>query len=372
MKQSEPPFRYFADFWKNEARALIEELNLHGFAAEANNLFVENAKDLFQRPLRARAFNDDARLGAFNGQNSFCYVSKDTKAKALNENAEIGWGLLFADLSFKSQNLKVFEKSPTVFVKNPDAAVDFILRKISALPWAALESHQNEKFEAVLLEPGALIGPNVSIGKGSVVETGVRIGARVVIGENSRIGAYTKIADDCVLGNGVQIASHVSIGGQGFGFVKYPKVPAPFPRLHVGRAVIGDQVRIGSFVSIDRGVFEDTSIGSYSAFDNHVQIAHNCVVGNHNVYCGFVGLSGSTQVGDRVTFGAMAGTKGHLKVGADSIVAGQSGVTADLPSKSIVKGYPPRPLQESLKIQVLVGKLPELYDRIKKLEKEKR
>jgi len=83
-----------------------------------------------------------------------------------------------------------------------------------------------------------------------------------------------------------------------------------------------------------------------------------------------VGLSGSTELGNNVIMGANSGTKGHIKIGDNCIVTARTSVSKDLKPGSEVKGiYPARPIAEELKIQTLVGKLPELYERIKKLEK---
>ena len=70
---------------------------------------------------------------------------------------------------------------------------------------------------------------------------------------------------------------------------------------------------------------------------------------------------------------ARSGTKGHIKIGDNCIITALTNVSKDLSPGSEVKGvYPARPIEEELKIQTLVGKLPEIYDRLKKLEKESR
>jgi UDP-3-O-[3-hydroxymyristoyl] glucosamine N-acyltransferase len=131
---------------------------------------------------------------------------------------------------------------------------------------------------------------------------------------------------------------------------------------------LGSEVRIGALVTVDRGVFEDTTIGSQSAIDNLVQIAHNCELGAGSIICALCALAGSTTTGENVTLAGMVGTKGHLHIGEGAVVAAQSGVTKDIPPGSMVKGYPPRPMAEALEIQALTTRLPELYRRLKDLE----
>jgi UDP-3-O-[3-hydroxymyristoyl] glucosamine N-acyltransferase len=250
-------------------------------------------------------------------------------------------------------------------MRNADAAMDFVLRRISEPEWAGSSAPVPA---GVVAEAGVVVGPDCEIGEGTVLEAGVRLGARVKIGRNCRIGAHSRIGDDCVLGEGCELTALVSIGGQGFGFVQYPGEERRRPRLHVGRVVLGDAVRVGAQVAIDRGVFEDTVVGSQTALDNIVQIGHNCRVGTGAVICSFVGLSGSTSLGDNVTIAGMVGTKGHVRIGSNATVAAQSGVSRDIRDGETVKGYPPRPLPQALEIQALTTKLPEIYKRLKQVE----
>lgn len=292
----------------------------------------------------------------------FTYVSKEGRLAAT-----AGWGLVFCDPTREADFVNT--GLPFIAVEAPDAALDFILRKSFPPEWSGPSFPQPD---GVQVESAVVIGPDCEIGVGTVIESSVRIGARVRIGQNCRIGAGTRIADDSVLGNDCELTASVSIGGPGFGFVKYPAESRRRQRRHVGRVVIGDRVRMGAFVAIDRGVFEDTVIGSDSAFDNLVQVAHNCTLGESSTLCAFVAMGGSSKLGDRVTIAGLVGVKDHVKVGNDVTIAAQSGVNRNLESGQVVKGYPPRPLSQALKLQVLVEKLPEFYERLKKLEKNEK
>lgn len=252
----------------------------------------------------------------------------------------------------------------------PEAAFDVWLRHLAVPEWNAGKTADPEKFGSkVHIESHCVIAEDVEIGEGTVVETGVRIGARVKIGKNCRLGANSRIGDDTIMGEGCRLTASVSIGGQGFGLVQYPGVDYRQPRLHVGRVVLGNAVRLGASVTVDRGVIDDTIIGSHCSFDNLVHVGHNCTVGDAGIVCGFVGLSGSTKVGHHVTIAGMVGTKGHMKIGDHVTIAAQSGVTRDLEDGETVKGYPVRPLKEALEISALVDKLPDIYQRLRKIEK---
>lgn len=355
--------RRLVDVWPEGISSLIRDLESIGFSPKLEDFAPSG-------PLNAKnwALINEPRGSDFPkpDEHSFCFLGRDGKLSDPK-----AWGLVLLDED--SAQIPEKQKFRALRLKYADAAMDFILRKVATPEWVGAASSTSfvSSIPGVEVEPGVLVGPGCEIGEGTVLETGVRLGARVRIGKNCRIGSQTRISDDCVLGDGCLLSSHVAIGGQGFGFVQYPNRAHRRPRLHVGRVVIGDGVRLGSFVAVDRGVFEDTVIGSFTSIDNIVQVAHNCRLGSQDIICSFVGLSGSTVIGDRSTLAGMVGTKGHVRIGNDTTVAAQSGVSRDIKDGETVKGYPPRPLMEALEIQALVGKLPELWDRIKKLEKLK-
>ncbi|NCN27087.1 UDP-3-O-(3-hydroxymyristoyl)glucosamine N-acyltransferase [bacterium] len=344
--------------WPDGPAQLISELESNGFGVEFHSDAAKSLIEAHWEKLQIPRSLDSDQADLF----SYCYI-KDRKSKAFR--AEV-WGLVFCE-----NNANVLgalsEAAPALVLKHADAALDFVLRKVHPKMWTGTSSPIPERVQA---EAGVVIGPNCEIAEDVILEAGVRLGAFVKIGPGTRIGANSCVYDYCQIGSACEIKAQSVIGGRGFGFLQYPNVPRPIQRVHVGRVVIGDYVRIGSLVGVDRGVFEDTTIKTATAIDNFVQVAHNCELGAGNVLCGFVGLSGSTKMGDQVTIGGMSGTAGHLKIGNNVMIAGQTGVSGDVASNSVVKGYPPRPLKETLKIEVLTGKLPEIYNRLKAVEEK--
>ncbi|MBN1114127.1 MAG: UDP-3-O-(3-hydroxymyristoyl)glucosamine N-acyltransferase [Oligoflexia bacterium] len=238
---------------------------------------------------------------------------------------------------------------------------------VDETPGSMISEEADVASDAVIY-PGVFIGRGVGIGSNTIIFPGTVIMGDSRIGSNSLIYPNVTIYPKSFIGNKVIIGSGSVIGSDGFGFVEYGGELLKVP--HLGSTVIEDDVEIGSNTSIDRGTLGSTVIGRGTKIDNLVQVAHNCRTGSGCILCGMVGLSGTTTLGDKVIMAANSGTKGHLTINSNCVVTARTSVTKDLPAGSEVKGYPARPLAEELKIQTLIGKLPELYRRIKKLEKE--
>ncbi|WP_298912329.1 UDP-3-O-(3-hydroxymyristoyl)glucosamine N-acyltransferase [uncultured Algimonas sp.] len=176
----------------------------------------------------------------------------------------------------------------------------------------------------------------------------VHIGPGVVIGDDVRIGPHS-VVTNAVIGRGVTIGACTVIGGEGFGVVVGPDgdmLPVP----HVGRVMIGENVRIGSNVCVDRGQLGDTRISDGCQIDNLVQIAHNCVLEQGCILAGRVGLSGSCHIGTGVMMGGSAGLADHITVGDGARLAAFAGVMHDVPAGETWSGIPAMPIRDHMKI----------------------
>jgi len=232
---------------------------------------------------------------------------------------------------------------------------------------------------SAIVAAGVVIGEGVSVGPHAVLEAGVRIGARTVIGAGVYVGHGSTVGDDghlypqvvlrerTVVGHRVILHSGVVLGSDGFGYElkedRFVKIP------QVGHVQVDDDVEIGSNTTIDRGRFGRTWIQQGAKIDNLVMIGHNVVVGEHSIIVSQSGVSGSTVLGRYVTLAGQVGLAGHLEVGDRATITAQSGVAKDVPAKAVVSGPHAMPLRERLKLEALYRRLPELWDKVRKLEK---
>jgi len=215
--------------------------------------------------------------------------------------------------------------------------------------------------------PRVTIGRDCRIGSRVTLHPGVVIGDRVRIGDDTIIYANVSIYSDVEIGSRVIIHSGAVIGADGFGFVldeegRQQKI------LQTGGVMIEDDVEIGANCSIDRATFGKTILKRGVKLDNLVQVAHNCVIGEETVIVAQVGLSGSTTVGHHVVIAGQAATNQHVSIGDRAVVGGQAGVTKDVPAGTFVAGTPAQLSQRWKRAQVLFSRLPEIVERLKKLE----
>jgi UDP-3-O-[3-hydroxymyristoyl] glucosamine N-acyltransferase len=220
----------------------------------------------------------------------------------------------------------------------------------------------------------------VGVGPYAVIEEDVRIGAGTEIGAFCFLGLGARIGEGCrlyprvTLYSGARLASRVIlhsgavIGSDGFGYVAENGKRRKFPQ--VGEVEIHEDVEIGANATIDRGSLDRTEIGAGTKLDNLVHVAHNVRIGENTVIAAQTGISGSSVVGKNVAVGGQVGIADHCEIEDDAVVGAQAGIPSGkiVRSGQIVWGTPARPLDKFKKQFAWFGRLPELAERLKRLE----
>ena len=220
----------------------------------------------------------------------------------------------------------------------------------------------------------ASIGAYAVIGEDAHIGEGTQIGAHCVIGAACWVGQGCRIHPRVTLYAGVRVGDHVEIhsgaviGADGFGYAHGEGRYWKFPQ--AGIVEIGDNVEIGANTTIDRGSLDDTRIGEGVKLDNLVHVGHNVQIGAQTVVAAQTGISGSSVLGRNVVVGGQVGIADHCTLEDGAIAGAQAGIPT---GKTIraghpVWGTPARPLDKFKEQYVWYARLPELAERIKKLE----
>jgi len=141
-----------------------------------------------------------------------------------------------------------------------------------------------------------------------------------------------------------------------------------FPQ--VGEVEIGDDVEIGANATIDRGSLGRTEIARGVKLDNLVHVAHNVSIGEHTVVAAQTGISGSSAIGKNVMIGGQVGIADHCRLQDGAVVGAQAGIPTGktIRGGQIVWGTPARPLEKFKAQYAWFARLPELAERLKRLE----
>ena len=225
------------------------------------------------------------------------------------------------------------------------------------------------------LARGVAVGPYAVIEEDVEAGEGTEIGAFCFLGRGSRLGEHCRLYPRVTLyagawlGNRVIAHSGAVIGSDGFGYVAEGGKRWKFPQ--VGEIEIGDDVEIGANTTIDRGSLGRTEIAAGVKLDNLVHIAHNVHIGEHTVIAAQTGISGSSIVGQGVMIGGQVGIADHCRLEDGAIAGAQAGIPTGktIRSGQIVWGTPARPLKKFKEQFAWFGRLPDLAERIGKLEK---
>ncbi len=231
-----------------------------------------------------------------------------------------------------------------------------------------------------VIEPGASIGQGVAIGANCFIARGAAIGDRCVLYPNVYVGAEVSVGEDCVIHHGVTLYPRCSVGkrvilhagvvlgSDGFGYRPGRAGLEKYP--HIGTVEVGDDVEIGANSAVDRAKTGATIIGKGTKIDNLVHIAHNVKIGANCVVVALSGIAGSVTVGNGVTLAAQTGVKDHVRIGDGCVVAARAGVIGDLPSGSVVSGFPAREHNLEKRVEAARLHLPDVLRRLRKLENE--
>ena len=179
---------------------------------------------------------------------------------------------------------------------------------------------------SAVIEDGAIIGDNVSIGPFSY------IGAQVIIGENTTVASNAVIEGRTTIGKNNNIFSHSAIG----------TIPQDlkFNGEDV-ELVIGDNNTIREFTLLNpgtKGGGSVTKIGNGNLLMGYVHLGHDVIIGDNCILANGATLAGHVELGNHVVVGGLTPIHQFVHIGDYAMVGGASALTQDIPPFCLAEG----------------------------------
>jgi len=193
--------------------------------------------------------------------------------------------------------------------------------------------------KTAIIEKGAKIGNNVSIGAFSI------IGANVIIGDDTTIANHTLIDGKTTIGKNNRIFSHAVLGT----IPQDLKFDGEETEL-----IIGNNNTIREHTLLNTGTAGGgykTVIGNGCLLMGHVHIGHDCILANDIVVANSCAIAGHVEIDSHCVIGGMSAIHQFCKIGEYAMIGGGSILVQDIPPFCICEGN--RAILRSLNINGL-------------------
>jgi UDP-N-acetylglucosamine acyltransferase len=185
----------------------------------------------------------------------------------------------------------------------------------------------------------------------SSIDQTARIATGAKLGRDVTVGPYCVVGENVTLGDGCRLVAHVHVMGHteiGAGTVVYPfaSLGSPPQSAHYRggptRLVIGSNCRIHENVTMNTGTEDGggiTRVGDKSMFMVGSHVGHDCSVGSNVTLANSVLLAGHVSIDDGTFIGGGSAIHQFTRVGEGVMIAGLSGVAADIIPYALVVGH---------------------------------
>ncbi len=179
---------------------------------------------------------------------------------------------------------------------------------------------------SAVIEDGAIIGDNVSIGPFAY------IGEKVILGDNTTVASHAVIEGRTKIGKNNRIFSHTAIG------------TIPQDLKYDGEDVeliIGDNNTIREFTLLNpgtKGGGSVTKIGNGNLLMGYVHLGHDVILGDNCILANGATLAGHVELGNHVVIGGLTPVHQFVHIGDYAMIGGASALAQDVPPYCLAEG----------------------------------
>jgi len=179
---------------------------------------------------------------------------------------------------------------------------------------------------SAIIENGAILEDNVSVGPFAY------IGSQVKIGEGTTIASHAVIEGKTTIGKNNRIFSHSAVG----------TIPQDlkFNGEDV-ELIIGNNNTIREFTLINPGTAGGgsiTRIGDNNLLMGYVHLGHDVIIGNNCILANGATLAGHVELGNNVVIGGLTPIHQFVHIGDYAMIGGASALAQDIPPYCLAEG----------------------------------
>ena len=176
------------------------------------------------------------------------------------------------------------------------------------------------------------------------------VSKEVQIGNDVKIGPFCYVNGNIIIDDNTELKSHVSITGK----TSIGKNNVFYPFSNIGcdpqdlkfkgedsELMIGNNNIIRENVTISKGTLDggmSTIIQNDNLFMTGVHIAHDCKIGNNNIFVNQVTLGGHVNIMNNVVVGGLSAIIQFVTIGSYSMIGGMSGIDKNVLPFSLAIG----------------------------------
>src|SRR5210317_640570 len=182
------------------------------------------------------------------------------------------------------------------------------------------------------------------IHQSSFISSNVNLGKNVVIGPHCYLDGKIDIGDNTILKSHVVISGNTNIGNDNI-FYPFTNIGCdPQDLKYKGEDSylnIGNKNIFRENVTISKGTKDGgmkTIIKDNNLFMTGAHIAHDCIIGNNNIFVNQVTLGGHVNIMNNIVIGGLSAIIQFVTIGSYSMIGGMSGIDKNVIPFSLAIG----------------------------------